>query len=440
MVDLLISSDVGRYLEYKALERIYTVLEDQTFEKVPLSKEDVFLSQTVGVADKRRLMKFLTFCLDHENQPQEYQGFFLFPLPLLLSHLLSSLLSLSLYFSLEDHADLPFSQFLSHKQITGHLQHVIQFAIALDQRGDVTTRTGLKLVKEHLTSLGRYGNTAFLWPMYGISETAQAFCRLTAIFGGVYMLRCKPKKFLLQPGTTTESSKISHVVVGEDQAIDCQFVVSNLDYLPTKDREGLRYSRAILVVEGKVHPDTVIDFTVIPPDRFGNSHPVYLIHTDGNAGSSPDGKGWLSLFLKKKKRPLDVKPKQSPDVFYLSTLSHHQTAKEDLQAVVDAYFAPRTEGEEAGTKPNLLYSLYYSQRVRESDWQGPENLLTVPDADQNLTHEDCVAVARRMFESMFPGEDFLPPTPRPEEALSVEAILAEESTGATGFTEGETSS
>jgi RAB protein geranylgeranyltransferase component A len=46
--------------------------------QVPLSKEDVFLNKSVGVVDKRKLMKFLTFCLDYENNPQEYIGFLLF--------------------------------------------------------------------------------------------------------------------------------------------------------------------------------------------------------------------------------------------------------------------------------------------------------------------------------------------------------------------------
>jgi len=77
MIELLISSGVGRYLEFKILERIYVEVNSD-WEKVPFSKEDIFLSQTVGIVDKRRLMKFLTFCLDYENQPQEYISIFLF--------------------------------------------------------------------------------------------------------------------------------------------------------------------------------------------------------------------------------------------------------------------------------------------------------------------------------------------------------------------------
>jgi RAB protein geranylgeranyltransferase component A len=47
---------------------------------------------------------------------------------------------------------------------------------------------GLAATQKFLLSLGRFGNTPFLWPMYGSGELPQAFCRLCAVFGGVYYL------------------------------------------------------------------------------------------------------------------------------------------------------------------------------------------------------------------------------------------------------------
>lgn len=42
--------------------------------KVPCSRADVFASKQLTVVEKRMLMKFLTFCLDFEQHPEEYQG------------------------------------------------------------------------------------------------------------------------------------------------------------------------------------------------------------------------------------------------------------------------------------------------------------------------------------------------------------------------------
>lgn len=48
---------------------------------------------------------------------------------------------------------------------------------------------GVKRVKKFLQSLGRYGNSPFLFPMYGCGEIPQCFCRLCAVFGGIYCLK-----------------------------------------------------------------------------------------------------------------------------------------------------------------------------------------------------------------------------------------------------------
>lgn len=49
-----------------------------------------------------------------------------------------------------------------------------------------TTAEGLKSVKVYLQSLGRYGNSAYLCPLYGVgSELAQAFCRYNMDFRGL---------------------------------------------------------------------------------------------------------------------------------------------------------------------------------------------------------------------------------------------------------------
>lgn len=42
--------------------------------QVPCSRADVFNSRQLTMVEKRMLMKFLTFCLDYEQHPEEYQG------------------------------------------------------------------------------------------------------------------------------------------------------------------------------------------------------------------------------------------------------------------------------------------------------------------------------------------------------------------------------
>ncbi|NXT28799.1 RAE1 geranylgeranyltransferase, partial [Syrrhaptes paradoxus] len=72
LIDLLIKSNVSRYAEFKNATRILAFREGKV-EQVPCSRADVFNSRQLAMVEKRMLMKFLTFCLDYEQHPDEYK-------------------------------------------------------------------------------------------------------------------------------------------------------------------------------------------------------------------------------------------------------------------------------------------------------------------------------------------------------------------------------
>ncbi|NXP37186.1 RAE1 geranylgeranyltransferase, partial [Leiothrix lutea] len=72
LIDLLIKSNVSRYAEFKNATRVLAFREGKV-EQVPCSRADVFNSRQLTMVEKRMLMKFLTFCLDYEQHPEEYQ-------------------------------------------------------------------------------------------------------------------------------------------------------------------------------------------------------------------------------------------------------------------------------------------------------------------------------------------------------------------------------
>ncbi|ROJ62536.1 Rab proteins geranylgeranyltransferase component A 1 [Anabarilius grahami] len=149
LVDLLIKSNVSRYAEFKNIGRILTCRNGKV-EQVPCSRADVFASKQLTVVEKRMLMKFLTFCLDFEQHPEEYQ----------------------------DYSEKPFSEFLKNKKLTENLQDFVLHSIAMVTQQTITEE-GLKATQHFLRCLGRYGNTPFLFPLYGLGEIPQCFCRAT---------------------------------------------------------------------------------------------------------------------------------------------------------------------------------------------------------------------------------------------------------------------
>merc|ERR1712027_283882 len=46
----------------------------------------------------------------------------------------------------------------------------------------------IKRIKLYSDSLARYGKSPYLYPLYGLGELPQGFARLSAIYGGTYML------------------------------------------------------------------------------------------------------------------------------------------------------------------------------------------------------------------------------------------------------------
>ena len=81
-----------------------------------------------------------------------------------LSHVLSELVS------------VPFAEFLRLKDLTQNLIQYIVHSIAMVTE-DTPTLQGLQATRLFLNSLGRFGNAPFLYPIFGVGELPQAFCR-----------------------------------------------------------------------------------------------------------------------------------------------------------------------------------------------------------------------------------------------------------------------
>jgi len=58
-------------------------------------------------------------------------------------------------------------------------------------------------MKLYLNSQGRYGDSPFLYPIYGIGGLPESFSRLCAIHGGTYMLNTDCEEIVFEEGKVT---------------------------------------------------------------------------------------------------------------------------------------------------------------------------------------------------------------------------------------------
>lgn len=75
MVEILISSGICRYAEFKNVSSIHSYdLSEKRLISVPCSRADVFNAKDISMIEKRLLMKVLKMCSDFDIHPEEYEG------------------------------------------------------------------------------------------------------------------------------------------------------------------------------------------------------------------------------------------------------------------------------------------------------------------------------------------------------------------------------
>uniref|UniRef100_G3X8N4 RAE1/2 domain-containing protein n=1 Tax=Meleagris gallopavo TaxID=9103 RepID=G3X8N4_MELGA len=388
LIELLIKSNVSRYAEFKNATRILAFREGKV-EQVPCSRADVFNSRQLAMVEKRMLMKFLTFCLEYEQHPEEYQ----------------------------DYKNSTFAQFLKTRKLTPSLQHFVLHSIAMVSENDCNTLEGLQATRKFLQCLGRYGNTPFLFPLYGQGEIPQCFCRMCAVFGGIYCLRHSVQCLVVDK----ESGRCKAVVDHFGQRISASYFIVEDSYLSESVCVNVCYrqlSRAVLITDQsvlKTDSEQQVSILTVPPVDLGQPA-VCVIELCSSTMTCMKDTYLVHL-----------------------TCPSTKTAREDLEPVVRKLFSlnaeteKETEGEEL-EKPRVLWAVYFNMRdssgIDKNSYSGlPSNVYVCSGPDSALGNDCAVKQAETIFQEMFPTEEFCPAPPNPEDIIYDEDEIASEETG-----------
>ena len=153
------------------------------------------------------------------------------------------------------------------KDITGH-------ALALYQTDDYLKRPHVetyKRIKLYRDSIARYGKSPYLYPLYGLGELPQGFARLSAVYGGTYMLH-KPVENIEQ----REDGKIA--VLSEGETVVGKVVVGDPSYFPNKVEKTGQVIRVICILS---HPIKGTDKSascqiIIPQNQAKRNNDIYI--------------------------------------------------------------------------------------------------------------------------------------------------------------------
>ncbi|AQK93743.1 Guanosine nucleotide diphosphate dissociation inhibitor 2 [Zea mays] len=287
LVRTLIHTDVTKYLSFKAVDGSYVFSKGKIY-KVPATDMEALKSPLMGLFEKRRARNFFIYVQDYnEADPRTHQGL---DLTRVTTRELIALAPLCLKYGLSDDT----VDFIGHALALHRddryldepaLDTVKRMKVSLGQSCFlVVTMDKLVLPNE---SLARFqGGSPYIYPLYGLGELPQGFARLSAVYGGTYMLN--------KPECKVEFDMEGKVcgVTSEGETAKCKKVVCDPSYLPNKVRKIGRVVRAIAIMSHPI-PNTNESHSVqiiLPQKQLGRRSDMYVFCCSYTHNVAPRGK------------------------------------------------------------------------------------------------------------------------------------------------------
>jgi Rab GDP dissociation inhibitor len=254
LVKVLLHTRVTRYLEFKSVLGSY-VLKGRNIFKVPSSPKEALDSPLMDLLQKRRYKNFLDFVYKYEHSdPKTHviKGMLYGQDVLDLSKMTAR--QLYAYFKLEE----------GTQDFTGH-------AVALYQSDDIyMDKPALEFVervKLYANSVARYGNSPYIYPIWGLGGLPEGFSRLCAIHGGTYMLNKPIDSILYHPDGKVRG------VVSEGKEAYCKQLIADPSYFVGTDKiqKTGQIARCIAIVSRPIaesNPDSAQ--IILPAKQIGD--------------------------------------------------------------------------------------------------------------------------------------------------------------------------
>lgn len=135
-------------------------------EKVPSNDKEALSSDLMGLFEKRRCQKFFKFVQKYEEKdPSTHGGMNL--------------------------KTTPMSALFQKYELEPNTIDFIGHAVALNVDDTYLKKSAAETLEKILVyfdSHGRYGDSPFIYPLYGLGGIPEGFSRMSAIYGGTFML------------------------------------------------------------------------------------------------------------------------------------------------------------------------------------------------------------------------------------------------------------
>ncbi|KAH3901823.1 probable Rab GDP-dissociation inhibitor [Saccharomycodes ludwigii] len=251
LTNILVHTDVTRYVEFKQISGSYVYNKNGKIYKVPSNEMEAISSPLLGLFEKRRVKSFLEWVSKYKDDD------------------LSTHKGLDLDKNTMDEVYYKFGLGKSTQDFIGH-------AMALwttDEYLQQPARPTFERILLYSQSVARYGKSPYLYPLYGLGELPQGFARLSAIYGGTYMLNAPIKEVLYNEDKTFKG------VITKEGTARAPIVIADPSYFPDKVKStGKKVIRAICILNHPVPSTGNVDSLqiIIPQNQVGRKNDIYV--------------------------------------------------------------------------------------------------------------------------------------------------------------------
>ncbi|KXT14307.1 hypothetical protein AC579_8432 [Pseudocercospora musae] len=278
LTNILVSTDVTRYIEFKQIAGSYVQQHagpKATVAKVPSNATEALSSPLMGIFEKRRARNFLQWVGNFdEKNPSTHNGMNL--------------------------AQTTMKQVYDKYGLEATTRDFIGHSMALYPTDDYIDRKGaakdcVERIRLYVNSMARYGKSPYIYPLYGLGELPQGFARLSAIYGGTYMLNANVDEVKYDGGKVSgiRATMKERGEEGEGMKFEtkCKKIIADPSYFPDKCRVSGHLLKAICILNHPIDKTDNADSLqlIIPQSQVGRKHDIYVAVVSSTHNVCPKG-------------------------------------------------------------------------------------------------------------------------------------------------------
>ncbi|KAI6649626.1 Rab GDP dissociation inhibitor beta-like [Oopsacas minuta] len=246
LVKILIKTGVTKYLEFKSVEGSYVFKGSKIF-KVPSNEKEALATSLMGIFEKRRFKNLLTGINEFDEKAPKNPNMT---------------------------PELTMEQVFKNFGLDENTRDFCGHAMGLYLNDDYLKKSCIEPVsriKLYCESMARYGNSPYLYPLYGLGELPQGFARLSAIYGGTYMLDKPVDEIIMEDGKFAG-------VKSQGQIARAKMVLGDPSYFLDRVKKIGQVVRAICIMNHTIPNtnDAKSCQIIFPQNQLGRKSDIYV--------------------------------------------------------------------------------------------------------------------------------------------------------------------